>query len=296
MQAALALLRDPGSGLVRDRRWRLRKYKRCFEATETVGRLVADGRAASREEAVAILRRAVESGLVQHVAAQHHFEDAYLFFRLVDPSDDGVDPASSGLPSLAAARDAAAKVGPAKVKASGVTKSRFLVLANGTLLVFKNDHAARPMLALPLTECQSGSVSFCGHLSSGAFGVSISPPICERNDGAAADLNAANAPGGEAKQSIATTTTTTTAANGSGDRGHASDIVLLLASPKDQESWLHALVKAGLRFEETSQTAATASRATSLHAFKTVALDGTPLDLAEICYNKVVVVVNVASF
>ena len=285
MQAALDLLRDPASGLVRDRRWRLRKYKQCFEATETVGRLVADGRAASRKDAVAALRRAVESGLVQHVAAQHHFEDAYLFFRLLEPNDDSADSTSVGLPSLAAARDAAAKVGSAKVKTSGFTQSRYLVLVNGTLLVFKSEHVSRPMLALPLTECQSGSVSSCGQLSTGAFGVSISPPICERNDGASDSHADAS---GEGKQSIAET-------SGS-DGHHVQYVVLLLKSAKDQESWLHALVKAGLRFEETSPTAAMASRATSLHEFKTMALDGTPLDLAEVCNNKVVVVVNVASF
>jgi hypothetical protein len=296
------------------------KFKSCLEATETVSSVVASGLAKTREEAVLALRRIVETGCLAHVANQHHFEDKYLFFRIVD--DFSANTFSSGLPTLADAKEApGSKHGRAKVRSQGRTrKKRYLVLADGVLYEYPNEHAPRPILSLPLSACRMGTVSYCGNLEKGTFGVSITPPVCEscetdeRNgDGAGegdSDRKATGESKGESKRKgeskaepdnamySAVSTITKT-----GDVNHSEDIVLLFDSAKDQESWLQAFVKAGLTFEESaSPSAREAKSASSLLDFKVKAAtasgatDVAYVDLKEMCQGKVTVVVNVASF
>jgi sensor c-di-GMP phosphodiesterase-like protein len=64
---------------VRDRRWRLRLYPQCFVGREAVDWIV-QREGVSRAKAVRIGRRLVALGLMAHVAAEHDFEDAELFY------------------------------------------------------------------------------------------------------------------------------------------------------------------------------------------------------------------------
>ncbi len=64
---------------VRDRRWRLRLYPHCFVGREAVDWIV-QREGVSRAKAVRIGRRLVALGLMAHVAAEHDFEDADLFY------------------------------------------------------------------------------------------------------------------------------------------------------------------------------------------------------------------------
>lgn len=64
---------------VRDRRWRLRPYPQCFVGREAVDWIV-QREGVSRAKAVRIGRRLVALGLMAHVAAEHDFEDAELFY------------------------------------------------------------------------------------------------------------------------------------------------------------------------------------------------------------------------
>jgi sensor c-di-GMP phosphodiesterase-like protein len=68
---------------VRDRRWRLRLYPKCFVGREAVDWIVQRERV-SRAKAVRIGRRLVALGLMAHVAAEHDFEDADLFYVFTD--------------------------------------------------------------------------------------------------------------------------------------------------------------------------------------------------------------------
>ena len=70
---------------IRDRRYRLRTYKKCFIGCDAVDSIVERGLAKSRTEAVELGRAlARELGLFQHVTGDHAFCDDYLFFRFSD--------------------------------------------------------------------------------------------------------------------------------------------------------------------------------------------------------------------
>ena len=66
---------------------------------------------------------------------------------------------------------------------------------------------------------------------------------------------------------------------------------------KDQESWLHNLVKGGLAFKELAFETNDASTANSIYDF-TVDMPNVsaPRDLRDLTEGRVVIVVNVASF
>lgn len=78
---------------VRDRSWRLRTYRTCFVATEAVDWWVAR-LALSREQAVRLGRRMAAVGLIEHVAQEHDFADAMLYFRFTTAADTGAAAAS----------------------------------------------------------------------------------------------------------------------------------------------------------------------------------------------------------
>lgn len=70
---------------VATRRWRLRSYPDCVVGQEVAG-LWARRQGLARGEAVVLGRAAVALGLMRHVAGEHDFEDAELFYELLDPS------------------------------------------------------------------------------------------------------------------------------------------------------------------------------------------------------------------
>jgi sensor c-di-GMP phosphodiesterase-like protein len=71
---------------VRDRRWRLRLYPKCFVGREAVDWIV-QREGVGRAKAVRIGRRLVALGLIAHVLAEHDFEDADLFYVFTDTPD-----------------------------------------------------------------------------------------------------------------------------------------------------------------------------------------------------------------
>jgi len=70
---------------VATRRWRLHSYPDCVVGQEVVG-LWARRQGLARGEAVVLGRAAVALGLMRHVAGEHDFEDAELFYELLDPA------------------------------------------------------------------------------------------------------------------------------------------------------------------------------------------------------------------
>ena len=73
--------------------------------------------------------------------------------------------------------------------------------------------------------------------------------------------------------------------------------MLLFDDIKDQESWLHSLVKGGLVFKELSFESDVPSTATSIYNFSVDKPNSFgPVNLSTVCQGKVAVIVNVASF
>lgn len=79
---------------VKNRRYRLRKYKRCFVGSEAVDFMVLSGWAKSREDGVRIGRQLQKKfGLFEHVVEpeRHLLEDDYLFYKFNDYHDSQRD-------------------------------------------------------------------------------------------------------------------------------------------------------------------------------------------------------------
>ncbi|XP_048760049.1 DEP domain-containing mTOR-interacting protein-like isoform X2 [Ostrea edulis] len=70
-----------GVGLVRDRKYRLRSYKSCFQGNETVDWLVRSKRCEDRLFAVRIMRVLQKWAFFHHVCDDHKFKDEMLFYR-----------------------------------------------------------------------------------------------------------------------------------------------------------------------------------------------------------------------
>jgi hypothetical protein len=68
------------SELVKDRRYHLRLYPRCFVGSEAVQWLM-ERYHMSHEDALRVGKAMLDLGLFHHVVKQHHFEDGYFFYR-----------------------------------------------------------------------------------------------------------------------------------------------------------------------------------------------------------------------
>jgi len=69
---------------VKDRKYHLRTYPKCFVGRDAVDFLVKSGLATSREHSVEIGREfARRLNLLEHVCRDHDFEDKYFFYRFV---------------------------------------------------------------------------------------------------------------------------------------------------------------------------------------------------------------------
>ncbi len=65
---------------IRDRRFGLKLYQRCFVGREAV-QWFAQHQLASREEAIRLGQILVDRGIIHHVTDEHDFQDDYLFYR-----------------------------------------------------------------------------------------------------------------------------------------------------------------------------------------------------------------------
>ena len=75
---------------IKDRRYRLRTYRRCFIGSEAVDFLVQASFALSRDDAVDLCQRIMrELQIIEHVTQDHTFKDEYLFYRFsAEPEGD----------------------------------------------------------------------------------------------------------------------------------------------------------------------------------------------------------------
>ena len=73
--------------IIKDRRYHLRNYPRCFVGREVVDWLLAKGEADTRQQAISIMHNLEEYNTIHHVVDDHSFKDEFLFFRF--RRDDG---------------------------------------------------------------------------------------------------------------------------------------------------------------------------------------------------------------
>ncbi|MEB3213491.1 MAG: mechanosensitive ion channel domain-containing protein, partial [Leptolyngbyaceae bacterium] len=73
---------------IKDRRYRLRMFSKCFVGSEAVHWLMQYQKA-TREEALRIGQLLVEKGIFHHVTDDHTFEDEYLFYRFYEDETVG---------------------------------------------------------------------------------------------------------------------------------------------------------------------------------------------------------------
>ncbi|XP_065843297.1 DEP domain-containing mTOR-interacting protein-like [Oscarella lobularis] len=67
--------------MIKDRKYHLKTYKKCFVGKEFVDWLIANGDVPSRDEGVKEGRELLEAGVIHHVCDDHHFRDEHLFYR-----------------------------------------------------------------------------------------------------------------------------------------------------------------------------------------------------------------------
>ena len=73
---------------IKNRKYHLRTYKRCFVASEVVDLMIMQQLVSTREDAVALgVALQTELNLWHHVVDNHLFSDQYLFFRLTSDND-----------------------------------------------------------------------------------------------------------------------------------------------------------------------------------------------------------------
>jgi len=85
LKDVVTLLQTIDHGIkVKDRTWRLKKYKDCFIANELITWLVKNLRLNTRVEAIAWAREIQEMGIIDHVTYNgKRFEDSFLFYRFI---------------------------------------------------------------------------------------------------------------------------------------------------------------------------------------------------------------------
>ncbi|NET37141.1 MAG: mechanosensitive ion channel [Cyanothece sp. SIO1E1] len=80
MQALIAQMRGENGLDIRDRRFGLQVYAKCFIGSDAV-KWFMQHQIASREEAVRLGQILLERGIIHHVIDEHAFKDDYLFYR-----------------------------------------------------------------------------------------------------------------------------------------------------------------------------------------------------------------------
>lgn len=93
LQNLCVAMSSPNGGVqVRDRVFRLSRYRDCFVGSEAIDWICAE-LDIGREQALRLGQRLVSNGMVRHVLNEHDFEDGYLFYTFV-PTDRGVSAAA----------------------------------------------------------------------------------------------------------------------------------------------------------------------------------------------------------
>lgn len=80
LKQVVTLMRDFGGVPIRDRRYKLKNYARCFVGSEAAAWLARNFELSS-DEAILLGQRLVNDGWIHHVLDEHAFEDRQFFYR-----------------------------------------------------------------------------------------------------------------------------------------------------------------------------------------------------------------------
>ena len=84
-RALESLKRKLKTGLdIRDRKWMLKTYPKCFVGSEMVIYLIKSKLVSTEKEAVTLGRLLVASNIIRHVTGDHDFKNEQLFYRFMD--------------------------------------------------------------------------------------------------------------------------------------------------------------------------------------------------------------------
>ena len=72
---------------IRDRKYLLKSYEKCFVGKDAVAKLVEEMVCTSEDEAVALMQELSEVGLIHHVLYEHGFEAKHLFYRFISATE-----------------------------------------------------------------------------------------------------------------------------------------------------------------------------------------------------------------
>ena len=102
----------------------MKSYRDCFVASEAVDWMVSNFTPCcdDRERAVRLCRQMCASGAIQHVAKEHDFDDAFLFFRFLETSPFAK---RSGRKSASEVKAIAIESANAKLLAGTITEREF---------------------------------------------------------------------------------------------------------------------------------------------------------------------------
>lgn len=91
------LLHEEDPPMIKDRRFHLRTYSKSFIGSEMVDWLLKKGEVESRNEAVQMMQKLVDYGVLHHVCDDHTYKDEFLFYRF--RRDDGTyeEPADTAI-------------------------------------------------------------------------------------------------------------------------------------------------------------------------------------------------------
>lgn len=87
LERLISQIRDIGGIQIKDRRYNLQVYPRCFVGSELVDWFV-HVLLLSREDGVKLGQRLINQHVVHHVVDEHAFEDGYLFYRFYWDEED----------------------------------------------------------------------------------------------------------------------------------------------------------------------------------------------------------------
>lgn len=85
-----SLMRDPEKGLdLKDRRWKLLLYSKCFVGSEAVQWMV-DNLSLDKKVAVSTGQRLMQTGIIHHVTHSEPFSDGYFYYRFQEDDDSNI--------------------------------------------------------------------------------------------------------------------------------------------------------------------------------------------------------------
>lgn len=142
-------LRNLGSGIViKDRRYRLKLYPKCFIGSEAVKWMITTGYAPNDKAAIKLGQKLLDFGIIHHVKNEHNFKNDYLFYRFAE------DEVAKGPSATEVSSTCGAYKGWLMKKGKIKWNTRYCVLlpSDQKLYYFDNELSGSPRQIIDLAE------------------------------------------------------------------------------------------------------------------------------------------------